>query len=160
MDLNERAEELVAVSKINAASMLTELRLEPSVLDNVNSDHWDLIVTIAGVYAAIAGIHSKHSMQHTEQELTTIFETINVKLRELGPNAENIYRDLHLMLEGVQKSRPASENDSDDYYFKSDLGYWIFEKVLGHRPQSEQRRSLANRVGSMVMDAMYGYFFQ
>jgi len=156
MDLNVRAEALVADSKINAVSMLTELRLEPSVLDNVNSDHWDLMVTIAGVYAAIAGIHS---MQHTKQELTTIFETINVKLRELDPNAENTYRDLHFMLEGVQKRRMASENDSDHHYFKSDLGYWIIEEVLGHRPQSEQRRALAYRVGSMVMDAMYGHFF-
>lgn len=156
MDLNVRAEALVADSKINAVSMLTELRLEPSVLDNVNSDHWDLMVTIAGVYAAIAGIHS---MQHTKQELTTIFETINVKLRELDPNAENTYRDLHFMLEGVQKRRMASENDSDHHYFKSDLGYWIIEEVLGHRPQSEQRRALASRVGGMVMDAMYGHFF-
>jgi hypothetical protein len=156
MDLNVRAEALVADSKINAVSMLTELRLEPSVLDNVNSDHWDLMVTIAGVYAAIAGIHS---MQHTKQELTTTFETINVKLRELDPNAENTYRDLHFMLEGVQKRRMASENDSDHHYFKSDLGYWIIEEVLGHRPQSEQRRALAYRVGSMVMDAMYGHFF-
>ncbi len=157
MDLNERAKALVADSKINAVSMLTELRQERSVLDNVFSDHWDLIVTIAGVYAAIAGVHSK---QNTKQELTTIFETINVKLRELEPNAENIYRDLHFMLEGAQKMKTASENDSYDYYYKSDLGYWIFGQVLGHRPQSEQRRALANRVGSMVMDAMYGHFFQ
>jgi len=157
MDLNVRAEALVSVSKINAVSMLTVLRKERSVLDNVFSDHWDLIVTIAGVYAAIAGIHSK---QHTKQELTTVFETINVKLCELDPNAENISMGLHFMLEGVQKSRTASENDSDNYYYKSDLGYWIVEQVLGHRPQSEQRHALANRVGSMVMDAMYGHFFQ
>jgi hypothetical protein len=77
----------------------------------------------------------------------------------LDPNAENTYRDLHFMLEGVQKRRMASENDSDHHYFKSDLGYWIIEEVLGHRPQSEQRRALAYRVGSMVMDAMYGHFF-
>jgi len=157
MDLNERAEALVTVSKINAVSMLTVLREKRSVLDNVNSDHWDLIVTVAGVYAAIAGIHSK---QNTKQELTTIFETINVKLRELDPNAENIYRDLHFMLEEAQKSRTASENNSDDHYYKSDLGYWIVEQVFGHRPQSEQRRALASRVGGMVMDAMHGHFFQ
>ncbi len=156
MDLNVRAEALVTVSKINAASMLTVLREKRSVLDNVDSDHWDLIVTIAGVYAAIAGIHS---MQHTKQELTTIFETINVKLRELDPNAENIYRGLHFMLEETQKSRTASKNNSDDHYYKSDLGYWIVEQVFGHRPQSEQRRELASRVGGMVMDAMYGHFF-
>jgi len=160
MDLNERAEALVTVSKINAASMLTVLRLEPSVLDNVDNDHWDFIVTIAGVYAAIAGVRSKHSKVPTKELLTAIFETINVKLRELDPNAENTYRDLHFMLEGVQKRRPASENDSDDYYYKSDLGFWIVEQVFGHRPQSEQRRALAYRVGSMVMDAMYGHFFQ
>jgi hypothetical protein len=159
MDLNVRAEALVADSKINAVSMLTELRLEPSVLDNVNSDHWDLMVTIAGVYAAIAGVRSKHSKVPTKELLTAIFETINVKLRELDPNAENIYRSLHFMLEETQKSRTASENDSDDHYYKSDLGYWIVEQVFGHRPQSEQRRALASRVGGMVMDAMYGHFF-
>ena len=154
MDLNVRAEALVSVSKINAVSMLTVIRRERSVLDSVDSDHWDFIVTVAGVFAAMSGIMA---MQLPEEELAPIVETIQISFLEWKPEARSIFEDCKSAVAGTIQRNTASGLDSDEWY-PIVLGCWIIEQVLGQEPQSDKERAWAKVVGSMVMARMNGHF--
>ena len=70
--------------------MIMPLREKFPVLDNVDSEHWDLIVTVAGVFIATSRLEH---MRLTDKQKGPLLEEIANSLEEWNPDGLRIFVD-------------------------------------------------------------------
>ena len=70
--LIERAENLVSVARTNAKAMFTPLLKRFPILRPVKLEHWDFILTVAGVFIAATRLNNLHLEEAREDSLMEV----------------------------------------------------------------------------------------
>jgi len=153
--LMERADTLVQMANVNAVGAFTPMLGEFPLLRETDTENWDFILTVAGVFMAATRLRNLRVGEAREQKLMNV-----VYERFTGWDAKNGIRAFEDC-----KSFFASNFDTltkrghEPQFVASDaIGLWIVWNVLGRAPQSEKEGSLVRTVGVLVTHAFFNWW--
>jgi hypothetical protein len=152
--LSERARALVSVAHIGAVGMFTPLRDKYPAMHNVNLEHWDFIVTVAGVFIATSRLETIGLGQRRKEPL---LDTIAESLDKWKPDGLRAFEDCKMLFER-EFDRLTAGGHEPRYIGSDALGLWIVWNVLGHAPQTNEDTQLLRSIGVMVVGSMFNYW--
>lgn len=153
--LLKRADMLVHAANINAISMFTPNLDEHPCLGAVNSENWDFVLTVAGVFTAVVRIGSLRLEEAREQKLMDKISEHCIKW-----NAEKALPALNDCRSFVDKNidaLTAAGHEHGSVFFDA-LGLWIIWNVFGRAPQTDEERKLVHVVGSETAHTFYNWW--
>jgi hypothetical protein len=155
--LMERADTLVQVANVNAIGAFTPLLDSFPILREVDTRHWDFILTIAGVFMAATRLRNLRLGERREQTLMRkVAERLNQWDTANGIRSfEHCKSFFERTLDGVAQ---AAVNDQKHFAASDTIGAWIVWDVLDRPPESEEERGLVRAVGVLVTHAFFDWW--
>jgi hypothetical protein len=148
------AEALVAVSRVAAVPMIGTLREEYPVLNSVDSEQWDFIVTVAGVFIATSRLEH---LRLRDKQKKQLLEVIARKMDEWKPDALTAFDDCKVLFEREFDGLTLGGHEAR--FVGSDaIGIWITWNILGRQPRTPEEIQLMRTVGVMVTGTMFNYW--
>ena len=148
------AQRLVATCSFYAVPLITTLSVKFPVLDNVDREHWDFIVTVAGVFIATSRLEQ---LGLTDKQKTSLLEIIVNDLQEWKSDGLRAIDNCKTLFE--REFDELTARGHEERYTGSDaLGMWIIVNVLGHGPQNKEEVRLLRTVGAMVTATFFDYW--
>jgi hypothetical protein len=143
--LLKQAECLVEVSQINAIALYQSARNDFLFLQDMNVNHWESILTIAGVFMAA---HRLKNLRLNEQREQILMKRIAERLSQWEPG---------YAIRGFEDCKSFFERAFDSLtghnlrFAASDaLGSWIVLNILGRPANSEEDWKLVRTVGASI----------
>jgi hypothetical protein len=136
MDLKstlDDADKLPAAARMLAVSSYGRFCDEYPLLREVSPDHWDFVLTIAGIFVAV----SKLSHDDTPETVKdTILTTVTNAALEVYPDcleaSENCADFVDRTYDGLSESQEYLERP--EFLFSDSLGAWMVWNLVGHSP--------------------------
>jgi hypothetical protein len=152
--LFKSAKTLVDAAHVNAVSMFTPLLDQFSILRRVDVEHWDFILTVAGVFVATIRVaHLDLEEDRAEELLEVVFESL-IKWNSDGKRAlDDCYQ-----LFGSEFNRLNEVGHEKRFLVSDAVGIWIVLNVLGKQPQTEEDCRLVRASGTMVTHSFSGWW--
>lgn len=152
--LYENAKMLVKGAHIHAVGLLLPLLNEFPVLEQVDVEHWDFILTIAGVFMAATRLNNLRLGDKREDKL---MEAIALDLDKWDSDGIRAFEDCKGLFEKVFDQLTAS--GLEPLFVASDaIGTWIVWNVLGRKAQTHEEYNLIRAVGIMVTSAFFDWW--
>jgi hypothetical protein len=145
--LLRQADTLVQAAETYAIGTFTPLLKKFSFLREVDKNHWDFILTIAGVFFAVTRLGNLRLDENRQRKL---MGKVGVKLTQWNPtNARRGFEDCASFYEKTFDALTSA--GGEPRFVASDaLGSWVVWNVLGRPPHSEEERGLVRTVGGMI----------
>ena len=145
--LLKQADTLVQAAETYAIGTFTPLLKKFSFLREVDAKHWDLILTIAGVFIAVTSLGNLGLGENRQRK---IMGKIGAKLTQWDPtNGRRAFEDCASFYE-INYNELTGAGGEPRLVASDALGSWVVWNVLGRPPQSEEERRLVRTVGGMV----------
>jgi hypothetical protein len=153
--LLRQADTLVQAAETYAIGTFKPLLKKFSFLREVNKNHWDFILTIAGVFIAVTRLGNLGLGENRQRKL---MGKVGVKLTQWNPtNGRCGFEDCASFFE--RSFDALTSAGGEPRYVASDaLGSWVAWNVLGRPPQSEDERKLVRTVGGMISHAFSNWW--
>lgn len=152
--LVERAKLLVPACKIIAVEAITPLSEKFQFLETIDREHWDFILTIAGVFLATTGLEQ---IGLTDKQKQPLLDEIAQCVDEWQRDGLRAFEDCKALFEKEFDFLTAQRHPQR--FIGSDaLGLWIVWNVLGHQPENEEELQFVRTVGVMVVGALFNYW--
>jgi hypothetical protein len=152
--LLERAEKLVQAAQINATMMLTPLMDRFPILQQVDVEHWNFILTVASVFMAVTRLNNLRLDDNREEEL---MEVVVERLDQWKPDGFHGFEDCKGLFEKVFDR--LTKAGHDPHFVASDaIGKWIVWNVLGRPPQTDEECMLVRATGVMVTHSFFDWW--
>lgn len=152
--LQKQADTLVSAAVINATSVFVPLLDRFPFLEKTDVEHWDFIVTVAGVFMGASRLNNLHVGDAQEEML---METVAEHLVEEYPDGIRAFEDCKGLYETEYDRLATAEHDST--FLASDaVGKWIVWNVLGRAPESRDECMLIRTIGGMVTHAFFDWW--
>lgn len=150
----EKARGLVQIAHIQAFTMFPPLSEQFPILHRVDLEHWDFVVTIAGVFVATSRVEK---MLMTEAQKRRVFGAIENGLHQYAPDALRAFEDCKMLFER-EFDRLAANGQEPRFIGADALGLWIIWNVLKQQPQNAEEENLIRVVGSMVIHGLFNFW--
>jgi hypothetical protein len=152
--LLERAGNLVQVAHINAVSMFIPLLDRFLVLKEANVEHWNFVLTIAGIFMAATRLHNLRIGDAREEKL---MEIITKNLAKQYPDGIQGFEDCKGLFESEFDRLTAAGHESR--FIASDaVGKWIVWNVLRRSPKTEEECMLVRATGTMITHSFFDWW--
>ncbi len=148
------AASLVQAAQANAVGMFTPLLDRFPLLQDVDTGHWDFILTVAGVFMGATRLNNLGLADAREAKL---MEVVAARLNEWKPEAVRGFEDCKAFFETEFDRLNAAGHDSR--FVASDaVGRWIVWNVLGRAPETEDECMLVRSVGVLATHAFFDWW--
>ena len=152
--LARQADTLVSAAQIQAVGALGPLLRRYDFLHKIDTDNWDFVVTIAGVFMAAKRLGELRLDRNREQAL---MHTITQRLSKWAPDGVVALEDCKRLFEHEYDRLAAS--DHDPQYVASDaVGTWAIWHVIGRHPSTDRDAALTREVGVAVTLAFFDWW--
>ncbi len=152
--LLKRAGSLVQTAQINAVGMFTPLLDSFPILRQVDTEHWDFILTVAGVFIAASRLNNLRVGETREEELMHVVANC---LEQWKPDAIRGFEDCKGLFES-EWDRLTVAGHEPRFVASDAVGKWIVWNVLGRPPQSDEECMLVRTTGAMVTHVFFDYW--
>lgn len=152
--LHKQAESLVPAAAINATSMFVPLLDKFPFLREADVEHWDFIVTVAGVFMGASRLSNMRISDAREEGL---METVAESLVNWNPDGIRGFKDCKGLYE-TEYDRLAAAGHEPRFLASDAVGKWIVWNVLGRAPQSDDECMLIRATGTMVTHAFFDWW--
>jgi len=152
--LQNQAESLVPAARVNATSMFAALLEKFSLLREADVEHFDFIVTTAGVFMASSRLNNLRIGDTREEQL---METVAESLMEWDSDGIRAFEDCKDLYE-TEYDRLAAAGHEPRYFSSDAVGKWIVWNVLGGVPQTQDEYMLVRTSGTLVTHAFFDWW--
>jgi hypothetical protein len=156
--LLERAENLINAANILGIGSYTDLSANLPIVNNIDTEQWDWVFTIAGVFIAATRLNTL-DLESSRKE--KILETVAQKLAAWKPDGLAGFEDCKAFFERTCDSLAMTdEYKSDPRFLSSDsLGMWMTWNLIKHAPESsEDERKLIRTAGGFVVHSFFDWW--
>jgi len=150
----EGAEKLVDAANINAVGMFTPLLDKFSVLKEADVEHWDFILTVAGVFMAATRLTGLGLKGDREEKL---MEVVVGRLDQWKPDGISGFEDCKGLFES-EFDRLTEAGHEPQFVASDAVGKWIVWNVLGRAPQTDEECELVKMTGAMVTHTFFDWW--
>jgi hypothetical protein len=153
--LTRQAEILVEAARINAIGSFVPLLDEFPLLQEANPEHWDFILTIAGVFIAATRLRNLHLDHAREDKLSDIISEYLYKSN--SSQGASGFDDCKSFFE---RTYDALEKSGHEPRFTASdaIGSWIIWNVLSRAPETEEEQRLMRAVGMLITHRLYDWW--
>jgi len=152
--LQQQAATLVSAAGINATSIFVPLLDKFPFLREADVEHWDFILTVAGVFMAASRLNSLRLGDPREDSL---METIAESLVEWNPDSIRGFEDCKDLFEN-EYDRLTTLGHEARFIASDAVGKWIVWNVLGRAPKTQDECMLVRATGTMVTHAFFDWW--
>jgi hypothetical protein len=154
--LLRKAEGLVDAANVLGVSSYTQFADELQIIYKIDTEQWDWVFTIAGVFMAATRL-SNIDLESSRQE--KILEVVAQKLTAWKPDGFAGFEDCKAFFERTyDRLAITDEYRRDPRFLSSDaIGAWMVWNLLGHSPESEDERKLNRLVGISVTHTFFDW---
>jgi hypothetical protein len=152
--LARKADTLVSAALIQSVAMFAPLHHRYEIVKTVDHDHWDFVLTIAGVFIATARLEQLDLGRNREHALLGI---VVRRLAEWAPDGPAAFDDCKRMYEN-EYDRLAARGHDPQFVASDALGIWAMWSVLGRQPANDAEAALTREVGSAVTHAFVNWW--
>jgi hypothetical protein len=149
--LLKKAGDLVQAAQINAVGMFTALLERFPILRQLDTKHWDFILTVAGVFMAASRLNNLRLGDAREEML---MEVVAERLNQWKPDGVRGFEDCKGLFER-EFDRLAAAGHDPRFLASDAVGTWIVWNVLGRPPQSDEESMLVRATGTMTTHAFF-----
>ena len=151
--LLRQADTLVQAAETYAIGTFKPLLKKFSFLREVDKNHWDFLLTIAGVFIAVTRLGN---LRLGEKRQRKLMGKVGVKLTQWNPtNGRCGFEDCASFYE---RTFDALTSAGGEFVASDALGSWVAWNVLGRPPQSEDERKLVRTVGGVISHAFSNWW--
>jgi hypothetical protein len=152
--LLDRAANLVQAAQVNAVVMFTPLLDRFPILREVDTEHWDFILAVAGVFMAATRLNNLRLEDAREEKLMAV---VAERLSEWKPDGIRAFEDCKGLFEKEFDRLNAAGHDPR--FVASDaVGKWIVWNVLGRPPATDEECMLVRSAGALVTHAFFDWW--
>ncbi len=144
--LLDRSKNLVHAAHINAIGMFTPLIDKFPFLREADVEHWDFVLSIAGVFMAVTNLNNLKIDHDLENRL---MEIVTKDLVEWNSDGIRGFEDCKNLFES-EFDRLTTAGHKPKFIASDALGKWIVWNVLGRAPQTNEECLLVRTVGIMI----------
>ena len=153
--LLKQAETLVQAAETYAIGTFTPLLKKFSFLQEVDTKHWDFVLTIGGVFIAVTQLGNLGLRENRQRKL---MGKVGAKLTQWdSANGRRAFEDCASFYERTFNGL-TSAGDEPRFVGSDALGLWVVWNVLGRPPHSEKERQLVRTVGGMIMHTFLNWW--
>jgi hypothetical protein len=155
--LIENAERLPSAAKILAIGSYTEFLNEYPIIGQINPEHWDFVLTVAGIFVAVSQLNHENISKKDKDSLLDIVTNAAI---EIYPDSIDACDDCRLFVDrtydGLNKKNEYEDNPQ--FLFSDSLGGWIVWNLLGHAPANEDERKLIRVLGAFLVHSFISWW--
>lgn len=152
--LQKQAEALVPAAGINATNMFVPLLDKFPFLKEADVNHWDFIVTVAGVFMGASHLSNLHVGDAREEKL---METVAKSLVDWNSDGIRAFEDCKGLYES-EYDRLSATGHEPRFIASDAVGKWIVWNVLGRPPESQDECLLIRATGIVVTHAFFDWW--
>jgi hypothetical protein len=152
--LLDQAETLVSASRFNATSMFVPLLEKFPFLREADVEHFDFIVTVAGVFIASSRLNI---LRIGDSRGERLMETVAESLVEWNPDGIRAFEDCKGLFE-TEYDRLAAAGHEPRFLAADAVGKWIAWNVLGRVPLTQDECMLVRTTGALVTHAFFDWW--
>lgn len=152
--LLDRAATLVQAAQVNAVGMFTPLLDDFPILRQVETEHWDFVLTVAGVFMAATRLNNLRLGDAREEKL---MEVVAEHLDEWKPDGMRGFEDCKGLFE-KECDRLNAAGHEPRFVASDAVGKWIVWNVLGRPPETEEERTLVRSTGALATHAFFDWW--
>ncbi|MDP3092119.1 MAG: hypothetical protein Q8N04_15705 [Nitrospira sp.] len=157
--LLERAENLINAANILGIGSYTDLSAKLPIVNNIDTEQWDWVFTIAGVFVAVNRLNSNANRieASTKEE---IHDVVTQKLAAWKPDGLGGLQDCQAFFKKTyeQLSTLDSYKSDPSLLISDSLGMWMTWNLIKHAPESEDERKLARMTGAFAFHAFVNWW--
>lgn len=155
--LLKSAENLIDAANIMGISSYTQFATDLPIINEINTEQWDWVFTIAGVFAAATRLNALDFERSRKEK---ILEIISRKLAAWKPDGLAGFEDCKAFFERTYDGLATMDAyESDSRFLASDsLGSWMAWNLLGRAPKSEDERKLIRMTGAFVIHSFFDWW--
>jgi len=149
-----RAENLVQAAQDYAVGMFPPLLERFPILRQVDTGHWDFVLTVAGVFMAATRLNNMRLESAREEQL---MEVVAARLNEWKPDGIRGFEDCKGLFENEFDRLNAVGHDPQ--FVASDaVGKWIVWNILGRPPETDEECMLVRSTGTLATHTFFGWW--
>lgn len=153
--LLEEAENLVQFAHVAAGGMFTSLLGRFPILLQVDDEHSDFILTVAGVFMAATRLNNLHLDEEDHEE--SLMEVVTKRLNEWNPDGPRFFEDCKGLFEN-EFDRLTKAGHEPRFVASDAVGKWIVWNLLERPPQTDEECMLVRATGAMVTHAFFDWW--
>ena len=152
--LLKRAEDLVPFADVEAVGMFTQMLERFPILGQVNTEQWDFVLTVAGVFMATSRLNNLHLGDAREKKL---MEVIAQHLIQWKPDGIRAFEDCKGLFER-EFDRLTALGHEKRFVASDAVGLWIAWNILGRPPKTDEECMLVRTTGAMTTHVFFGWW--
>ncbi len=152
--LMELADSLVQASRLNAAGMFCSITGRFPVLADVDTEQWDFVLTVAGIFMAATRLNNLSLGDDREEHL---MDVVSDRLDQWNPDGRRGFDDCKDLFE-TEFDRLSRGGHEPQFLASDAVGTWIVLNVFGHGPQADVEWELVRATGALVTHAFFDYW--
>ncbi|MDA3790327.1 MAG: hypothetical protein PF503_17770 [Desulfobacula sp.] len=152
--LQKQADSLVSAAAIHATSVFVPLLDKFPFLEKANVEHWDFIVTVAGIFMGASRLNNLHVGDAREKIL---MKTVAEHLVEKYQDGIRAFEDCKGLYE-TEYDRLAATGHDPTFLASDAVGKWVVWNVLGRAPESHDECILVRTIGGMVTHTFFDWW--
>lgn len=155
--LIENGEKLPSAAKILAVNSYTQFLDRNPIIEEIKPEHWDFILTIAGIFVAVSQLNHKNI---PEQEKDAILDTVTSAGIEIYSDSTEACEDCRDFVDrtydGLAKEKEYKDNPK--FLFSDSLGTWVVWNLFGHEASNEDERNLIRILGGFLVHSFISWW--
>lgn len=152
--LARQADTLVSAAQIHAVGAFSSTAGRFKALQHLDADHWDFIVTIAGVFVAAKRLTDLRLEGKRGEALLKI---VARRLSEWAPDGLVALEDCKRLYEH-EFDRLTARGHDPEYVACDAVGIWTVWNLLGREPKTEGEAALCRAIGISLTTAFVGWW--
>ena len=153
--LSAEAKKLTATARIFAISSNSNLIDRYTIIRNVEPEHWDFIISVAGIFAAISRLNHEDIIREDKKDL--LDEITNAAIDKY-PDYIEACKNCKDFVDKNYKILKESRKGQEYFSFSDSLGFWIVWNLFGHFPEQQDEANLVRPLGFLVVHAFFSWW--
>lgn len=149
-NLKEQSLKIASASEVFAVSSYRQILTSYPIIEKIDRNHWDFILTIAGVFVAISQLNHENI---PEEEKDEILDLVTNSVLQLYPDGIDACEDCRQFVDrtydGLANQTEYKQNPQ--YLFSDSLGGWIVWNLFNHAASDDDERKLVRVLGALVV---------
>jgi len=152
--LARQADTLISAAQIHAVGALSPIASRFKVLQHLDTDHWDFIVTIAAVFVAAKRLSD---LRLEGKRAEALLKILARRLSEWAPDGLVALEDCKRLYE--HEFDRLTANGHDPEFVASDaVGIWAVWNLISREPKTEGEMALCRAIGVSVTTGFVGWW--
>lgn len=156
-DLIESGEKLASAAKALAISSYADFQDEYPIIEQIKTEHWDFILTIAGIFVAVSQLNHENI---SEQDKDSLLDSVTNSAIEIYPSSIDACEDCRIFVDrtydGLAKEKYYQSNSK--FLFSDSLGSWVVWNLFGHAASNEDERKLIRVLGAFFVHSFISWW--